>query len=71
MSESSLKVILLSSLIYHYFEVNIEQDKIRKALLIKQQTEWFCFLLTISWYFGVILIGGIYLIGASNKCLTA
>ena len=39
MSESSLKVILLPSLVYHYFEVNIEQDKIRKALLIKQETE--------------------------------
>ena len=38
MSESSLKAILFPLLVYHYFEVNIEQDKLRKAL--KQETEW-------------------------------
>ena len=40
-SESSLKVIVLPSLVYPYFELNIEQakDEICKALLIKQGTE--------------------------------
>ena len=40
-SESSLKVIVLPSLVYLYFELDIEQakDEMRKALLIKQGTE--------------------------------
>ena len=40
MSESSLRVIVLPSLVYPYFELDIEQDEIRKALLIKQETGW-------------------------------
>ena len=39
MSESFL---VLPSLVYPYFELNIEQDEIHKASLIKQETEWFC-----------------------------
>ena len=42
MSESSLhRDILLPSLVllYPYFELGIKQDEIRKALLIKQETE--------------------------------
>ena len=40
MSESSLRVIVLPSfIVYPYFELDIEQDKIRKPLLIKQETE--------------------------------
>ena len=40
MSESSLRVIVLLSLVYpYYFELDIEQNEIRKALLIKQETE--------------------------------
>ena len=33
------------SFVYPYFKLNIEQDEIRKALLIKQESEsieWFC-----------------------------
>ena len=37
MSESSLRVIVLPSLLHPYFELDIEQDEIRKALLIKQE----------------------------------
>ena len=37
MSESLLRVIVLPSLVCSYFEHNIEQDKIRKVLLIKQE----------------------------------
>ena len=37
MSESFL---VLSSLVYPYFELNIEQDEIHKASLIKQETEF-------------------------------
>ena len=37
MSESSLRVILLPSLVYPYFELDNKQDEIRKALLIKQE----------------------------------
>ena len=33
------RVILLSSLVYPYYELDIKQDEIHKALLIKQQTE--------------------------------
>ena len=40
MSESSLRVIVLPSLVSDpYFELDIEQGEIRKALLIKQETE--------------------------------
>ena len=39
MSESSLRVIVLPLLVYLYFRLDIEQDKIRKALLIKQETK--------------------------------
>ena len=50
MSESSLRVIVLPSLVYPYFELDNKQDEIRKSLLIKQETEWiewFCSLLVI------------------------
>lgn len=40
MSESLLIVIMLPSLLYPYFELDIERDEIRKALLINQETEW-------------------------------
>ena len=40
MSESLLKVIVLPSLVYPYFELDIKQDEIRKALLTMQATEW-------------------------------
>ena len=40
MSESSLRVIVLPSLVYSYFKLDIEQGEIRKGLLIKQETEW-------------------------------
>ena len=39
MSESSLKVIVLPSLVYPYYKLDIEQDEIRKSLLIKKETE--------------------------------
>ena len=39
MSESSLKVIVFPWLVYPYFEPYNEQDEVRKALLIKQETE--------------------------------
>ena len=39
MSESSLKVIVLPSLVYPYYELDIEQDEIRKSLLIKKEAE--------------------------------
>ena len=35
----SLRVILLQLLDYPYFELDIKKDEIRKALLIKQETE--------------------------------
>ena len=47
MSESSLIVIVLPSLVYPYFKHDIEQDEIRQALLVKQETEWFCSFLLI------------------------
>ena len=31
---------MLPSLVYRHFELDIEQDEIRQALLIKQRTEW-------------------------------
>ena len=40
MSEFLLWVTLLPSLICPSFKLNIEQDKLRKALSIKQETEW-------------------------------
>ena len=44
MLESSLRVIVLKSLVYPCLELDIEQGEIRKALLIKQETEWIeCF----------------------------
>ena len=45
MSESSLRVIVLPSLAHPYFEPNIEQDEMRKALLIKENTSWMILLL--------------------------
>ena len=39
MSESSLRVIVLQSLVYPYFQLDIKQDEISKAFLIKQETE--------------------------------
>ena len=54
MSEYSLRVIVLPSLVYPYFELDIEQNEIRKALLIKQETEWierFCSYLFIYLFF--------------------
>ena len=42
MSESSLIVIVLSSLVYPYFKLDVEQDEMPQALLIKQESEWFC-----------------------------
>ena len=40
MQESSLRVIVLQSLVYPCLELDIEQGEIRKTLLIKQETEW-------------------------------
>ena len=63
MSESSLRVIVLLSLVYPYFELEIEQDEIiMQNLVIKQETEWikwFHSFFASSKYFGVILTGGI------------
>ena len=39
MSESSRRAVLLPSLFYSYFELDIVQDTILKLLLIKQETE--------------------------------
>ena len=39
MSESSLRVIVLQSLVYPNLELDIEQDEISKTFLIKQETE--------------------------------
>ena len=36
MSESSLRVIELSSIVFPYFELDIRQDQIRKAFLGKK-----------------------------------
>ena len=58
MLESSLIVIVLSSLVYPYFKLEVEQDKIHQALLIKQESEWiewFCSFFANSQYFGLIL----------------
>ena len=40
MSKSLLRVTVLPSLVYPYFELRIEQDEIRKPWLIKQETNW-------------------------------
>ena len=47
MSQSSLRFIVLPSIVYLFFEHDIEQDEISKALLVKQETEWFCSFLLI------------------------
>ena len=39
MSESSVIVIVLPLLVYTCFKAEIEQDEIRKPLLVKQETE--------------------------------
>ena len=39
MSESSVIVIVLPSLVYPYFKLEIEQDETCKPLIIKQETE--------------------------------
>ena len=38
MSAASLRLIVLISLVYPYFD--IEQDEVHKVLKIKQETEW-------------------------------
>ena len=38
-SSSYVKVFVLPSLVYPYFELDIEQEEILKSLLIKQETE--------------------------------
>ena len=50
MQESSLRVIVFPSLVYPYSELDMEQGEIRKALLIKYETDWiecFCSFLLI------------------------
>ena len=49
MSESLLIVVFLSFIYPQCFKIDIEQDEISKALLIKQETEW------IEW-FGTFLL---------------
>ena len=46
-------IMVLPSLVYPYFELDIEQNEIRKALLIKQETEW------IEWICSFLLISSI------------
>ena len=58
MSESSVIVIVLPSLVYPYFKLGIEQDDIYKPLLIKQETEWIDNF--DDSYFQVILIRSVY-----------
>jgi len=53
MSESSVVVIVLPSLVYTYFKLEIEQDEMRKPLIIKQETEW------IEWFCTSLLIASI------------
>ena len=45
--------MLQSLYVYPYFELDIEQDEVRKALLIEQETEW------IGWFFSFLLIPSI------------
>ena len=55
MSAASLRLIVLISLVYPYFKLDIEQDEIHKALLIiKQETEW------IEWFCSFFLIPSIF-----------
>ena len=54
MSESSVIVIVLPSLVYPYFKLGIEQDEICKPLLIKPETEW------IEWFCTNLLIPSIF-----------
>ena len=58
MSESSLRIIVLPSLVYPYFERDIEEDEIRRALLIKQEKGLLPF--ANSYYFEVNVKGGVY-----------
>ena len=44
---------LLPSLVYPSFKLDIEQDEIRKAFLIKQETE------QLGWFFTFLLIPSI------------
>ena len=62
MSESSIKVIVLPSLVYPYFKLDIEQGEIHIALKIKRETKWMNDFAPFSnsLYFGVILTGGVY-----------
>ena len=49
MSELSLRVIVLPSLVYSVAGFDSEQDELRKALLIKQETDFdFLLLLVFS-----------------------
>ena len=43
-----MRVIVLSFLVYPYFELDIEKDETRTALLIKQETGWMEWLWTCS-----------------------
>ena len=49
MSELSLRVIVLPSLVYSVsgFELDSEQDEMRKALLIKKETDFDCLILLV------------------------
>ena len=47
------RVIVLSSLVYPYYELDIKQDEVHKASLIKQQTE------LIKWFHSFLLIASI------------
>ena len=53
MSESSVIVIVLPSLVYPYFKLEIEQDETCKPLIIKQETEW------IEWFCTSLVIPSI------------
>ena len=50
MLETSLSLIVVLSLVYPYFKLDIEQEKICKALLIKQEIKW------IEWFSSISLI---------------
>ena len=53
MSGTLVIVIVLPSLVYLYVKLEIEQDEMRKPLLIKQETEW------IEWFRTSLLIPSI------------
>ena len=53
MLQTSLSLIVVSSLVYPYFKLDIEQEKICKALLIKQEIKW------IEWFSFISLIPSI------------